>query len=61
MANISTLIGGWLKILCIRRHFVSKGKRYNHSKLEVTEMQEDYNSAMANIEYTTIRIQPPKN
>jgi cobalt-zinc-cadmium efflux system membrane fusion protein len=61
MANISTLIGGVVKdIYVLEGTFVSKGKRYNHSKLEVTEMQEDYNSAMANIEYLQLEYNRKK-
>ena len=53
MANISTLIGGVVKdIYVLEGTYVSKGKTLaTIQNLEVTEMQEDYNSAIANIEY----------
>lgn len=53
MANISTLIGGTVKdILVLEGTFVNKGKVLaTIQNLEVVEMQEDYNSAIANIEY----------
>jgi cobalt-zinc-cadmium efflux system membrane fusion protein len=43
-------------IYVLKAHLFQRENAGNHSNLEVTEMQEDYNSAMANIEYFTIRI-----
>ena len=53
MANISTLIGGVVKdIYVLEGTYVAKGKTLaTIQNLEVTEMQEDYNSAIANSEY----------
>jgi cobalt-zinc-cadmium efflux system membrane fusion protein len=62
MANISTLIGGVVKdIYVLEGTFVSKGKTLaTIQNLEVTEMQEDYNSAMANIEYLQLEYNRQK-
>lgn len=52
-ADISTLIGGVVKdIFVLEGTFVTKGKTLaTIQNLEVSEMQEDYQSAVANIEY----------
>jgi membrane fusion protein, heavy metal efflux system len=62
MANISTLIGGVVKdIYVLEGTFVSKGKTLaTIQNLEVTEMQEDYNSAIANIEYLQLEYNRQK-
>jgi cobalt-zinc-cadmium efflux system membrane fusion protein len=62
MANISTLISGVVKdIYVLEGTFVSKGKTLaTIQNLEVTEMQEDYNSAMANIEYLQLEYNRQK-
>jgi cobalt-zinc-cadmium efflux system membrane fusion protein len=62
MANISTLIGGVVKdIYVLEGTYVSKGKTLaTIQNLEVTEMQEDYNSAMANIEYLQLEYNRQK-
>ena len=62
MANISTLIGGIVKdIYVLEGTFVSKGKTLaTIQNLEVTEMQEDYNSAIANIEYLQLEYNRQK-
>lgn len=62
MANISTLIGGTVKdILVLEGTFVNKGKVLaTIQNLEVVEMQEDYNSAMANIEYLQLEYKRQK-
>lgn len=62
MANISTLIGGVVKdIYVLEGTFVSKGKTLaTIQNLEVTEMQEDYSSAMANIEYLQLEYNRQK-
>lgn len=62
MANISTLIGGTVKdILVLEGTFVNKGKVLATIKnLEVVEMQEDYNSAIANIEYLQLEYNRQK-
>jgi cobalt-zinc-cadmium efflux system membrane fusion protein len=62
MANISTLIGGIVKdILVLEGTFVNKGKVLaTIQNLEVVEMQEDYNSAVANIEYLQLEYNRQK-
>ena len=61
-ANISTLIGGTVKdILVLEGTFVNKGKVLaTIQNLEVVEMQEDYNSAVANIEYLQLEYNRQK-
>lgn len=61
-ANISTLIGGTVKdILVLEGTFVNKGKVLaTLQNLEVVEMQEDYNSAVANIEYLQLEYNRQK-
>ncbi|MGQ7947349.1 efflux RND transporter periplasmic adaptor subunit [Flavobacterium sp. WC2509] len=61
-ANISTLIGGTVKdILVLEGTFVNKGKVLaTIQNLEVVEMQEDYNSAIANIEYLQLEYNRQK-
>jgi cobalt-zinc-cadmium efflux system membrane fusion protein len=62
MANISTLIGGTVKdILVLEGTFVKKGKVLaTIQNLEVVEMQEDYNSAVANIEFLQLEYNRQK-
>ena len=62
MANISTLIGGVVKdIYVLEGTYVVKGKTLaTIQNLEVTEMQEDYNSAIANIEYLQLEYNRQK-
>ena len=62
MANISTLIGGTVKdILVLEGTFVNKGKVLaTIQNLEVVEMQEEYNSAIANIEYLQLEFNRQK-
>lgn len=62
MANLSTLIGGVVKdIYVLEGTFVSKGKTLaTIQNLEVTEMQEDYNSAIATIEYLQLEYNRQK-
>jgi cobalt-zinc-cadmium efflux system membrane fusion protein len=62
MANISTLIGGTVKdILVLEGTFVNKGKVLaTIQNLEVVEMQEDYNSAVASIEYLQLEFNRQK-
>jgi cobalt-zinc-cadmium efflux system membrane fusion protein len=62
MANISTLIGGTVKdILVLEGTFVNKGKVLaTIQNLDVVEMQEDYNSAVANIEYLQLEYNRQK-
>ena len=62
MANISTLIGGTVKdILVLEGTYVNKGKILaTIQNLEVVEMQEDYNSAAANIEYLQLEYNRQK-
>jgi cobalt-zinc-cadmium efflux system membrane fusion protein len=62
MANISTLIGGTVKdILVLEGTYVNKGKVLaTIQNLEVVEMQEDYNSAIANIEYLQLEYNRQK-
>ncbi|TGD59788.1 efflux RND transporter periplasmic adaptor subunit [Flavobacterium humi] len=52
-ADVSTLIGGVVKdIFVLEGTFVTKGKTLaTLQNLDVSEMQEEYQSAMANIEY----------
>lgn len=52
-ADVSTLIGGVIKdIFVLEGTFVTKGKTLaTIQNLEVSEMQEEYQSAVANIEY----------
>jgi cobalt-zinc-cadmium efflux system membrane fusion protein len=61
-ANVSTLIGGTVKdILVLEGTFVNKGKVLaTIQNLEVVEMQEDYNSAVANIEYLQLEYNRQK-
>ena len=61
-ANISTLMGGVVKdIYALEGTFVSKGKTLaTIQNLEVTEMQEDYNSAIANMEYLQLEYDRQK-
>lgn len=61
-ANISTLIGGVVKdIYVLEGTFVNKGKVLaTLQNLEVVEMQEDYNSAIANIEYLQLEYNRQK-
>jgi membrane fusion protein, heavy metal efflux system len=62
MANVSTLIGGVVKdIYVLEGTYVSKGKTLaTIQNLEVTEMQEDYNAATANIEYLQLEYDRQK-
>jgi len=62
MANISTLIGGTVKdILVLEGTYVNKGKVLaTIQNLDVVEMQEDYNSAIANIEYLQLEYNRQK-
>ena len=62
MANISTLIGGTVKdIFVLEGTYVNKGKVLaTIQNLEVVEMQEDYNSAIANIEYLQLEYNRQK-
>ncbi|WP_348825523.1 efflux RND transporter periplasmic adaptor subunit [Flavobacterium aestuarii] len=62
MANISTLIGGTVKdILVLEGTYVNKGKVLaTIQNLDVVEMQEDYNSAVANIEYLQLEYNRQK-
>jgi membrane fusion protein, heavy metal efflux system len=62
MANISTLIGGTVKdILVLEGTYVKKGKVLaTLQNLDVVEMQEDYNSAIANIEYLQLEYNRQK-
>ncbi|POS02225.1 cobalt-zinc-cadmium efflux system membrane fusion protein [Flavobacterium croceum DSM 17960] len=62
MANVSTLIGGVVKdIYVLEGTYVDKGKTLaTIQNLEVTEMQEDYNSAIANIEYLQLEYNRQK-
>lgn len=61
-ANISTLIGGTVKdILVLEGTFVNKGKVLaTIQNLEVVEMQEEHNSAIANIEYLQLEYNRQK-
>ncbi len=61
-ANISTLIGGTVKdIFILEGTYVSKGKILaTIQNLEVVEMKEDYNSAIANIEYLQLEYNRQK-
>lgn len=62
MANISTLIGGTVKdIFVLEGTFVNKGKTLaTIQNLDVVEMQEDYKSAVANIEYLQLEYNRQK-
>lgn len=62
MANVSTLIGGVVKeIYVLEGTYVAKGKTLaTFQNLEVAEMQEDYNSAVANIEYLQLEYNRQK-
>ncbi|WP_310557310.1 efflux RND transporter periplasmic adaptor subunit [Flavobacterium sp.] len=62
MANVSTLIGGTVKdILVLEGTFVNKGKVLaTIQNLEVVEMQEDYRSASANIEFLQLEYDRQK-
>jgi len=62
MANVSTLIGGVVKeIYVLEGTFVAKGKTLaTLQNLEVAEMQEDYNAAVANIEYLQLEYNRQK-
>ncbi len=62
MANISTLIGGTVKdIFVLEGTFVNKGKILaTIQNLEVVAMQEDYNAAVANIEYLQLEYERQK-
>lgn len=61
-AEVATLIGGTVKdILVLEGTFVNKGKVLaTIQNLEVIEMQEDYHSAMANIEYLQLEFNRQK-
>lgn len=61
-ADISVLIGGVVKdIYVLEGTFVSKGQVLaTLQNLEVSEMQEDYNSAIANIEYLQLEYDRQK-
>ena len=61
-ADISTLIGGVVKdIYVLEGTYVAKGKTLaTIQNLEVTEMQEDYNSAIATIEYLQLEYNRQK-
>ena len=62
MANISTLIGGTVKdIFVLEGTFVNKGKILaTIQNLEVVAMQEDYNAAVANIEFLQLEYERQK-
>ncbi|MET0760670.1 MAG: efflux RND transporter periplasmic adaptor subunit [Flavobacterium sp.] len=62
MANVSTLMGGVVKdIYVLEGTYVAKGKTLaTIQNLDVTEMQEDYNSAIANIEYLQLEYNRQK-
>jgi cobalt-zinc-cadmium efflux system membrane fusion protein len=62
MANISTLISGVVKdIFVLEGTFVNKGKVLaTLQNLDVVEMQEDYKSAIANIEYLQLEYNRQK-
>jgi cobalt-zinc-cadmium efflux system membrane fusion protein len=61
-AKVATLIGGTVKdIFVLEGTFVNKGKILaTLQNLEVVEMQEDYNSAIANIEYLQLEYNRQK-
>ncbi|TDW51891.1 cobalt-zinc-cadmium efflux system membrane fusion protein [Flavobacterium sp. 270] len=61
-AEISTLIGGTVKdIFVLEGTYVNKGKVLaTIQNLEVIEMQEDYHSALANIEYLQLEYNRQK-
>ncbi len=62
MANISTLIGGVVKdIYVLEGTYVNKGKVLaTIQNLEISEIQEEYNSAIANIEYLQLEYNRQK-
>ncbi len=62
MANVSTLIGGVVKdIYVLEGTYVAKGKTLaTIQNLDVVQMQEDYKSAMANIEYLELEYNRQK-
>jgi len=62
-AEVSTLIGGTVKdIYVLEGTFVNKGKVLaTIQNLEVIEMQEDYHSASANVEYLQLEYNRQKN
>lgn len=62
MANISTLIGGVVKdIYVLEGTFVSKGKVLaTLQNLDIVEMQEEYKSAIASIEYLQLEYNRQK-
>lgn len=62
MANISTLIGGVVKdIYVLEGTFVSKGKVLaTLQNLDIAEMQEEYKSAIATIEYLQLEYNRQK-
>src|SRR6218665_115046 len=61
-ADVSTLIGGVVKdIFVLEGTFVTKGKTLaTIQNLEVSEMQEEYQSAVANIEYLELEFKRQK-
>ena len=61
-ADVSTLIGGVVKdIFVLEGTYVAKGKTLaTLQNLQVAEMQEDYNSAVANIEYLQLEYNRQK-
>ncbi|MFC4740464.1 efflux RND transporter periplasmic adaptor subunit [Flavobacterium ponti] len=61
-ADVSTLIGGVVKdIFVLEGTYVAKGKTLaTLQNLEVAEMQEDYNAAVANIEYLQLEYNRQK-
>lgn len=61
-ANISTLIGGVVKdIFVLEGTYVAKGKTLaTIQNLDIVEMQEEYNSAIANIEYLQLEYDRQK-
>ncbi|MEN2401165.1 efflux RND transporter periplasmic adaptor subunit [Flavobacterium sp. MC2016-06] len=61
-AEVSTLIGGTVKdIFVLEGTYVNKGKVLaTIQNLEVIEMQEDYHSAMANVEYLQLEYNRQK-
>ncbi|MGC4042047.1 MAG: efflux RND transporter periplasmic adaptor subunit [Flavobacterium sp.] len=61
-ADVSTLIGGVVKdIFVLEGTFVTKGKTLaTIQNLEISEMQEEYQSAIANIEYLELEFKRQK-
>lgn len=61
-ADVSTLIGGVVKdIFVLEGTYVAKGKTLaTLQNLQVAEMQEDYNAAVANIEYLQLEYNRQK-